>query len=195
MRAGPYLAGVLLALAALGARLLVDDARDWDEAARLGQRGDPEARAGRVAALGRIARRLVGAGRARRELAAMGRAGDPQAFSELRGAILATRSLWTPDAALLDEANRALAAQRAAETLARGGTPIDPERMAAERTVQLARLVATGEPARAGALVALLGATLFLGGLGRLAARGRSRAAGACAAVGLVLLCGGLLWA
>jgi len=96
-----------------------------------------------IEALGRAARSWLPfgpAGTARTRLAELGRAGDRHAFYELRASILATRWLLTPDRALLDEANRALAHDDG----------------------ELALLQNVHEPSRALSLLALIGLALFM---------------------------------
>jgi hypothetical protein len=189
---------VLLPLLTVAARMAWEAHAALAEADRLADRSELDAVNARVAALGKAARREVPfgpAGRARQALAALGRAGVPQAWEELRGALLATRGLVTPAPALLDEANRAIAAQRAASELgasADRAAPLDPSRLAERTAAHLARLERTGEPSRALALVAIAGLALLLGAAAaRLGgdARARTLAAGA---IGLVLFVVGL---
>jgi hypothetical protein len=185
----------VLPLLVVGARMQVEGRAALRQAAALADRADPEASAARVAALGRAARRLGGpAAEARTELAALGRRGVPGAWDELRASILATRWLVTPAPALLDEAEQALAAQRAVEVLARQGaaSPPEPARLAAEQAAQLAWLRTTGEPVRAWSLLAIAGLGLFLVGAARLLGRGRSALALACTGVGVLGLLLGL---
>jgi hypothetical protein len=169
----------VLPIAIVLVRMQLEGRALLDEAARLSDRADLDALERRVLLLGRAARRLGGpAGRARLELAQLGRRQVPGAWLELRSAILATRWLWTPDPALLDEANAALAEQRALEHLAAGrigGTPPPPDELARERTAQRARLEATGEPSRLASLLTLAGLIAFIIAAARALLHGRSR--------------------
>ena len=167
---------LLLPLVVVILRLSWDGRAALDEAAALADRSDLASVRARIAALGRAARRLGGtADSARESLAELARRGTPGAWEELRAAILGTRWLLTPAPQLLDEANRAIAAHRAADKLAlTGGTPSDPAQLAAEHEAQLVMLRTTGEPARAAALLAVLGASVFALAIALLAWRGGS---------------------
>lgn len=116
--------------------------RKLGEAARLYAPGSPYAR------------------RALDALADIGRAGGGDALAawrEVRSAILATRSFYTPRPALLAEANAQLAERMAAlETDARG--PLD-----SRRAFHAARLAEDDAPSVAWSLVALVGLAAWIG--------------------------------
>jgi hypothetical protein len=120
-----------------------DRLRDLGRAARLYTPGNPYAR------------------RALDALAGEGRAGGDNALTawrEVRSAILATRSFYTPHAGLLDEANREIARlTAAAEPDSRGSL--------AERTAwHAARLAHDDAPSIPWTLVALLGLAAWIAG-------------------------------
>jgi hypothetical protein len=99
--------------------------------------------------------------RALDELAAIGRSGSgPDALAawrEVRSAILATRSFYTPDGALLDEANGRIADLTAAAEGPERGTP------AARRAWHAARLAEDDAPSVGWTLVALVGLGAWIG--------------------------------
>ena len=96
------------------------------------------------------------------KLAAIGRDDPPRALAawrELRSAILATRSFYTPHRALLDEANARIAELMADAELAAGA---QPEREPA-RAWHAARLAQDEAPSVAWTLVALVGLGAWIG--------------------------------
>lgn len=169
----------LLCLAMLTARVVLSSRA-------LLARGEAALSAGRsdeaVRTLGRAARLHAPlspyAERARQALLSLGAAAEGRgdgalallAYRELRSAILATRSVYTPAPALLSRANERIAALMAAAEAA------DPElsrEPLPERQAFHARALARDELPRTGwTLVALLGAALFIGGGFALALRG-----------------------
>ncbi|MEO6950708.1 MAG: hypothetical protein ABI321_02765 [Polyangia bacterium] len=161
---------VLLPLCVLIGRLWIDARHHLAEAAVAAQHADEQAVRERIVALGRAARLLPfgPSETARTALATLARQGAEGAWSELRASILATRWLLTPDRGLLDEANHAIAEQRARKVLAEGRKSqlleVDVQRQAA---VELALLTEVHEPSRALSIVALAGLTLFLYGVAR----------------------------
>jgi hypothetical protein len=118
----------------------------------------------RTTELGRAARLYAPgnpyARRAREALRDQGRAGGADALAawrELRSAILATRSIYTPERALLDEANQQIAAlSAAAEPDTRGP-------LAERQAWHAARLAQDDAPAIGWTLVALAGLALWIG--------------------------------
>jgi hypothetical protein len=148
-----WLVAVLAPLLVLCVRLSLDARRDLA--------------IGDVPALGRAARAWPLCG-ARARLAELGRRGDLAAWTELRASILATRWLLTPDRALLEEANAAIARARGVDVA----------------------LYTPKEPSRALSVLALVGLGLFLFGVVRAFAGTRRHAM--TGAVGFALFCVGL---
>ena len=151
------LVAVLLAIVA--ARVVWSSRGEWRAAAAA--TGDDE-----IAHLGRAAR-LYAPGnpysrRAVEKLATIGRE-DPAralaAWREVRSAILATRSFYTPHRALLDEANGRIAALMAEAEVA-GGTQHGVERA---RAWHEARLQQNEAPSVAWTIVALVGLAAWIG--------------------------------
>jgi hypothetical protein len=187
---------VALALAMLAVRVV------WSSRRELGA---AEAAVGdaRITRLG-LAARLYAPGnpysrRALDELAAVGRAGGPDAlvaWREVRSAILATRSFYTPERPLLDEANQHIAELMAA------GEPAERGPLAERRAWHAARLAEDDAPALGWTLLALVGLGGWIGAAVGLFRRGvdehdrlRPRAALAWALgvlVGLILFFIGL---
>ena len=188
---------VLLPLCVLVARLWIDASHRLAEAAVAAQHADEGANRARVEALGRAARLGLPFGpaaTARHELAALGRQGVQGAWIELRASILATRWLLTPDGALLDEANHAIAALRARRVLDQGGKSRIPEvDVQRQVAIELALLTTVREPSRALSVLALLGLVLFVHGVAR-AFDGQRRLA-LLGAAGLALFVIGLAYA
>lgn len=157
-RAVRAIALVAMLLAIVAARVVWSSRGEWRAAAAA--TGDDE-----LAHLGRAAR-LYAPGnpysrRAVDKLAAIGRA-DPAralaAWRELRSAILATRSFYTPHRALLDEANARIAELMADAELA-AGTQHAREQA---RAWHAARLEQDEAPSVAWTLVALLGLAAWI---------------------------------
>ena len=178
--------------------MVVESRAALAEAARQGQHADADAVASRIAALGRAARRAAPGGaasEAREQLAALGRGGVMLAYEELRGAILATRWLWTPAPALLDEANQVIAARRAADEVSAGheqGALPDQAQVAARRGYYLAQLERSDEPSRALSLLAVGGLVMLLGAAVRMLAVAVERRALLVATAGLAMFLLGL---
>jgi hypothetical protein len=151
------LALVLVCLAIVTVRVVWSSRVQWRAAQSAS--GDE-----RIAALGRAARLYApGNPYARRALASLtelGRAGGPDAlaaFREVRSAILATRSFYTPHRALLEEANQRIAQLSAAGEPDSRGTPAEREAWHA------ARLAQDDSPSVPWTLVALAGLAGWVG--------------------------------
>jgi hypothetical protein len=147
-------------IVAIGAARVVWSSRgEWRAA--VAATGDDE-----ILHLGRAAR-LYAPGnpysrRAVDRLAAIGREDPPRALAawrELRSALLATRSFYTPRRALLDEANQRIAALMADSEVA-AGTQKSRDRALAWHAARLARDEA---PSVAWTLVALFGLVAWIG--------------------------------
>jgi hypothetical protein len=113
--------------------------------------------------LGRAARAYTPgnpwARRAREALAEIGRSSKPEALAaaqELRSAILATRSFYTPDRALLDEMNRRIAILMAA-------AEADAHPAEEAQAWHAARLAQDDAPSVGWSIVALLGLAAWIG--------------------------------
>jgi hypothetical protein len=151
------LVAVLLAIVA--ARVVWSSRGEWKAATAA--TGDEE-----IAHLGRAARLYAPgnpyARRAVEKLATIGRE-DPAralaAWRELRSAILATRSFYTPHRALLDEANGQIA-ERMAQAEVAAGTQHGVEHA---RSWHAARLAQDEAPSLAWTLVALFGLVAWIG--------------------------------
>jgi hypothetical protein len=195
-RVARILALIAIALAMVTVRVVWSSRGEWRAACA--SSGEEH-----LAHLGRAAR-LYAPGnpysrRATEELATLGRAGGPDALAawrEVRSSILATRSIYTPHRALLDEANREIASRMAAsETDARGPYPV-------RRAWHAARLAEDDAPSVGWSLLALFGLAAWVGSAFGFFWRAiddqdrlRRRPAIACAAgiaVGLVLFFLGL---
>ena len=153
------LAGLVIAcLAIVTVRVVWSSRGEWREAQS--STGDE-----RIAHLGRAARLYApGNPYAQRALAALmdeGRAGGGDAlaaFREARSAILATRSFYTHDRPLLDEAN-----QHVAQLMARA-EPESRGPLAERQAWHARRLAADDAPSVGWTLVALLGLAGWVGG-------------------------------
>ncbi len=153
------LALIAILLAIVSVRVVWSSRTEWRAA--VAATGDDE-----ILHLGRAARLYApGSPYSRRavdRLAAIGR-GDPAralaAWRELRSALLATRSFYTPHRALLAEANARLAELMADAEIA-AGTQKDREQA---RAWHAARLAQDEAPSVAWTLVALLGLVAWIG--------------------------------
>lgn len=194
-----YAALALVALTLVALRVVWSSRQEWRAATAA---IDPDARRAHLG----LAARLYAPGnpwseRALSELAAMGRQGGAPglaAWQEARGAILATRSFYTPHPALLAEADAAIAAGMAERDAPSRGT-LDERR--AWHAARLAQAVADA-PSVGWTLVALMGLAVWVGAAVAFCLRGldeqarlRQRVAAGCAAgvaVGLALFFLGL---
>jgi hypothetical protein len=150
---------VSIVLALVTIRVLWQSRAEW-KAAESAQ-GDAQ-----ILHLGRAARAYTPgnpwARRAREALAEIGRSSKPEALAasqELRSAILATRSFYTPDRALLDEMNRRIAILMAAAEADAHPT----EDTATREAWHAARLAQDDAPSVGWSLAALAGLAAWIG--------------------------------
>jgi hypothetical protein len=152
---------VLICLALVTVRVVWSARSEWKSA---------EAATGemKIVHLGRAARMYAPGNpysrRALDALAEAGRAGSLQAWQEVRSAILATRSFYTPHPQLLEEANGAIA-QLMAERDSKGS-------LEARKSWHAARLAEDHAPSVGWSVVAILGLFLWIGAAVALIVRG-----------------------
>jgi hypothetical protein len=151
---------VLALLAIVAARVVWSSHSEWNQAqsATSGEKILHLSRAARLYAPGNPwSRRALDA------LADIGRAGGPNssdaldAWRKLRGAVLATRSIYTPHPDLLDEANQHIA------VLMAGAEPATRGTLEERRAWHAARLTQDDAPSVGWTLIALAGLAAWIG--------------------------------